>query len=107
MPAGGSCCNLLKSLINLFLAGVDILTAYELTRQVALIAVKASESQRDFLGKQSKSGRYQRKNSMVLNLIRETKERERERERRRLVSVSVSVRTGGKEKKWRISTRGD
>ena len=29
MPAGGSCCNLLKSLINLFLAGVDILTAYK------------------------------------------------------------------------------
>lgn len=28
IPAGGSCCNLLKSLINLFLAGVDILTAY-------------------------------------------------------------------------------
>ncbi|CAA6660871.1 unnamed protein product [Spirodela intermedia] len=26
MPAGGSCCNRLKSLINLFLAGVDILT---------------------------------------------------------------------------------
>lgn len=24
MPAGGSCCNLLKSLISLFLAGVDI-----------------------------------------------------------------------------------
>jgi len=24
MPAGGSCCNLLKSLINLFRAGVDI-----------------------------------------------------------------------------------
>ena len=24
MPAGGSCCSLLKSLINLFLAGVDI-----------------------------------------------------------------------------------
>lgn len=24
IPAGGSCCNLLKSLINLFLAGVDI-----------------------------------------------------------------------------------
>lgn len=28
MPAGGSSCNLLKSLINLFLAGVDILAAY-------------------------------------------------------------------------------
>jgi hypothetical protein len=26
MPAGGSCCNLLKSLISLFLAGVDIFT---------------------------------------------------------------------------------
>ena len=26
IPAGGSCCNLLKSLINRFLAGVDILT---------------------------------------------------------------------------------
>lgn len=25
IPAGGSCCNLLKSLISLFLAGVDIL----------------------------------------------------------------------------------
>lgn len=28
MPAGGSCCNRLKSLINRFLAGVDILTPY-------------------------------------------------------------------------------
>lgn len=28
MPAGGSCCNLLKSLISLFLAGVDIVTTY-------------------------------------------------------------------------------
>ena len=26
MPAGGSCCSLLKSLISLFLDGVDILT---------------------------------------------------------------------------------
>ncbi|CAA7409964.1 unnamed protein product [Spirodela intermedia] len=26
IPAGGSCCNRLKSLISLFLAGVDILT---------------------------------------------------------------------------------
>lgn len=33
MPAGGSCCNLLKSLINLFLAGVDILTAYKLNKR--------------------------------------------------------------------------
>lgn len=29
IPAGGSCCNLLKSLINLFLAGVDIATTYK------------------------------------------------------------------------------
>lgn len=28
MPAGGSCCSLLKSLINLFLAGVDIVAHY-------------------------------------------------------------------------------
>lgn len=28
MPAGGSCCNRLKSLISRFLAGVDILNPY-------------------------------------------------------------------------------
>lgn len=28
IPAGGSCCNRLKSLINRFLDGVDIFTAY-------------------------------------------------------------------------------
>ena len=30
MPAGGSSCNLLKSLMSLFLAGVDILTSHNL-----------------------------------------------------------------------------
>ena len=31
IPAGGSCCNLLKSLISLFLAGVDILLSLYLS----------------------------------------------------------------------------
>lgn len=34
IPAGGSCCRRLKSLISLFLAGVDILTAYTSSKEI-------------------------------------------------------------------------